>query len=92
MIYEIFPQAAAVVHVHNNSHWQQLLGAIPTTSPAVPYGTPAMAQEILRLANSSTLPADRILAMAGHEDGILAFGPSLAEAIRTLRCSISLVS
>lgn len=84
MIYRIFPEAAAVIHVHNNVEWQRLQGLIPTSGVSVPYGTPEMAREVRRLAHQTDLPQKRIMVMAGHEDGILAFGSTLDEAFASL--------
>lgn len=84
MIYDVFPAASAVLHIHNRDHWDRLLGVVPTTGREIAYGTPAMAREIELLARSSNLSQERIFAMAGHEDGIVAFGGSLTEALAVL--------
>ena len=70
----------AIVHVHNPKLWQQLLFKIPTTRKEIPYGTPQMALEMFRLFEEENLADRKILAMAGHEDGIICFGSTLDEA------------
>lgn len=85
MIYQIFPQANAVIHIHSAPAWHRLPGLIPTSRAQVPYGTPEMAAEVERLACEEELGARRIFVMAGHEDGILAFGRNLQEAYAILK-------
>ena len=80
IIYKCLPQTNAVVHIHNKTLWYELLNKVPTTSHEVAYGTPAMAKEIERLLTTTNLQEDKILVMAGHEDGIITFGDNLAEA------------
>lgn len=80
MIYEISPRSNAVIHVHDADNWQRLMGKVPTTSPDVPYGTPEMAAEVQRLFRESDLESQKVLVMAGHEDGILSFGAGLEDA------------
>ena len=69
-----------IIHVHNPKLWQQLLFKIPTTRKEIPYGTPQMALEMFRLFEEENLADRKILAMAGHEDGIICFGSTLDEA------------
>ncbi|WP_341734311.1 class II aldolase/adducin family protein [Microcoleus sp. EPA2] len=69
-----------IIHVHNPQLWQQLLFQIPTTRKEIPYGTPGMAWEMFRLFEEENLGDRKILAMAGHEDGIICFGGCLDEA------------
>ncbi len=73
-----------IIHVHNPQLWQQLLFKIPTTRKEIPYGTPEMALEMFRLFEEENLGNRKILAMAGHEDGIICFGSSLDEAGKVL--------
>jgi L-ribulose-5-phosphate 4-epimerase len=84
MIFEAFPNAGAIIHVHNNDAWQRLQGTVPTTASTVPYGTPAMAAEVVRLKNDAALGDAKFFVMAGHEDGIIAFGADLPSAYDVL--------
>ena len=79
-IYDAAPSTRAVFHVHAPELWRgaRALG-LPTARPEVPYGTPEMAHEVERLFRSAALGEHGILAMLGHEDGVIAFGAS-AEA------------
>jgi len=70
-----------VIHIHDPMLWRQAdrLG-LPTTDPAVEYGTPAMAREVERLM---AMPATRqggLFAMGGHEDGLVIFGADAEQA------------
>ena len=77
-----------IIHVHNPKLWQQLLFKIPTTRKEIPYGTPQMALEMFRLFEEENLAECKILAMAGHEDGIISFGSTLDEAGKVLSAVI----
>ncbi len=79
-IYSLNSTIQAVIHVHHPKFWRKLLFKVPTTRPEVPYGTPQMALEMLRLFQQADLANQKILAMAGHEDGILTFGDCLKQA------------
>jgi L-ribulose-5-phosphate 4-epimerase len=80
IIYQSLPEVNAVVHIHNKKLWQKLLHNVPTTSAQVAYGTSEMANEIRRLLATTNLKEDKTLVMAGHEDGLIAFGNNLKEA------------
>lgn len=84
MIYLEDPSAYAVIHIHHPEYWKVLLGKVPTSDPKVPYGTPAMAYEMRRLFKEDNLASSKILAMGGHEDGIIGFGHTLEEAAAVL--------
>ena len=83
-IYHALPEVNAVVHVHHQTFWQQLLDRIPTTQPNCAYGTPEMAEEIVRLCQQPATQQQKIIAMSGHESGILTFGSDLNQAGETL--------
>ncbi|MEO1295264.1 MAG: class II aldolase/adducin family protein [Cyanobacteria bacterium J06636_16] len=83
-LYEHSADIQAVVHVHHASLWATYQHKLPTTSADVPYGTPAMAYEMWRLFRESELCHQKILVMAGHEDGLIAFGNSLSAAVAIL--------
>jgi len=80
VFYESIPQINAVVHVHNNVLWKKLIDKVPTTSHQVKYGTPEMAIEIGRLLKSTHLKDEKIIVMAGHKDGLIAYGKDVVEA------------
>jgi hypothetical protein len=64
--------------------WAALLNQAPTSSKAVDYGTPEMAYEVMRLLKVADVQSRKILVMAGHEGGIVAFGKNLEEAFVVL--------
>jgi ribulose-5-phosphate 4-epimerase/fuculose-1-phosphate aldolase len=79
-VYRCDESINAIIHIHNLTLWQNLMNRIPTTNKNVAYGTPDMAKEIFRLFAQSQVKQEKILVMAGHEEGIIAFGNSLEEA------------
>lgn len=80
-IYDLSPAIRFVFHAHSPTIWQRAEALrIPTTDPSIGYGTPEMAQAVQRLYGGSTLEATRILAMGGHEDGVIVFGYTAEEA------------
>lgn len=79
-IYELDAAIRAIAHVHSADLWHRLLDRIPTTSADVPYGTPDMAREFGRLYRETELPDTGVAAMAGHQDGIVAFGSDIGAA------------
>ncbi|MFN2509494.1 MAG: class II aldolase/adducin family protein [Chthoniobacterales bacterium] len=83
-VYESDPHAAAVIHCHSAALWNRLLDLAPTTAPEVEYGTPAMAFEVQRLFERTNVKELKIFVMAGHEEGIAAFGASIEEAFDVL--------
>lgn len=83
-VYESATDAGAVIHAHSHRLWTQLAGRAPTTSATVEYGTSAMAFEVKRLFETTAVRAEKILVMAGHPDGVVAFGSDLAEAFAVL--------
>jgi ribulose-5-phosphate 4-epimerase/fuculose-1-phosphate aldolase len=80
-IYDLGPHIRCVLHAHSPVLWRNAgrLG-LPTTSESVRYGTPEMAYEVQRLYRRTVLPERPILAMGGHEDGIVVFGRTTEEA------------
>lgn len=74
-IYAARPDANAVIHIHDRLMFRLLVqeGA-PLTPADAAFGTPEMARAVGRLA--ATLPPVACMVMAGHEDGIIAYGPN----------------
>jgi len=79
-IYELDDAVGAIAHVHSAELWNRLIDRIPTTSPDVPYGTPEMAREFSRLYRETDLATSGIAVMAGHDEGLVAFGRDIGEA------------
>jgi ribulose-5-phosphate 4-epimerase/fuculose-1-phosphate aldolase len=80
-IYDLGSQIRFVFHGHCPIIWSQAESLkLPTTDPSIPYGTPEMAKEVQRLYRSSTLSERKVLAMGGHEDGVVVFGKTPEEA------------
>ena len=73
-IYAARPDVHAVIHIHDRWMFRMLIqeGA-PQTPANAAFGTPEMARAVGRLA--AALPPVAVLVMAGHEDGLIAFGP-----------------
>ena len=80
VLYECSPDVNAVFHVHNREMWQKLMNKVPSTKKNIEYGTVEMAREIQRLYRETNLFQEKILVMAGHEEGIIAFGKNCDEA------------
>lgn len=82
-IYKADKAIGAVIHIHDKCLWDKYKFDLPTTSDHVPYGTPEMADEVLNLVKA--IGFEGIIVMAGHEEGILAYGPNLEIAYRILK-------
>lgn len=83
-LYKALPGANAVVHIHCLWLWEKLLYNYPATSPRIEYGTPEMAEAVGRLATEMMDNKEQIIVMAGHKEGILAFGRDLKEVTQLL--------
>ncbi len=76
--------AHCVMHIHSRILFDALLRQGQPATPAdISYGTPAMAHSLARLASErSQLPA--LFVMAGHDEGIVAFGTDVASTLELL--------
>jgi len=83
-LYQARPEIGSVVHVHCPELWRKLIDGslpLPATPADVPYGTPALALSLLDLVLNGHGP---VLGLAGHEDGLIAFGAAPATAASAL--------
>ena len=80
-LYATQPGIGAVIHIHHQAWWAKYLHVFPTTPQSAAYGTPDMAKAIAQCAANEVVP---VIIMAGHPDGILAYGTSLEEAWQVL--------
>jgi hypothetical protein len=84
-IYDLSPHIRFVFHGHGPVIWRHARSlGIPTSAESVAYGTPEMAEEVHRLYRSTALAETGIMAMGGHEDGIIVFGRTAEHAGRVL--------
>jgi len=90
ILYDQDTRIQAVLHVHSPDIWQAAgtLG-MPVTEATVTYGTPAMAAEVQRLFRETDVLRQQIFCMGGHQDGIVAFGPTVAQAGDTLLAALA---
>lgn len=80
VLYQASAKINAVMHLHSPTIFARADALnLPKTAADVEYGTPEMATEIDRLAKSIGFDQAALLIMAGHPDGILAYGPSMDE-------------
>lgn len=84
-LYQLSAGINFVIHAHCPQIWQQAgeLG-LAQTGAEVPYGTVAMANEVARLFAASDVLQQGIFTMAGHEDGVVAFGRCAEQAAQCL--------
>ena len=75
-VYDASSVACCVVHIHHKVMYQMLLdGHAPATRSDASFGTPAMAKSVAELVRQH--PADGVIAMTGHPDGIILYAPSI---------------
>lgn len=84
-LYQLSAGINFVIHAHCPHIWQQA-GALglAQTRAEVPYGTVAMAAEVARLFGTTDVLQQGIFTMAGHEDGVVAFGSCAEQAAQRL--------
>lgn len=89
-LYDLSPRIRFVLHGHCPVIWRNAAAlSLPTTDAAVEYGTPEMARQMRHLYQTTSLSERRVLAMGGHEDGVVAFGVSLEEAGASLVATLA---
>lgn len=76
-VYAACPDAGAVIHIHSEALWREYLNELPTTDPALEYGTPELAVALQRLVRGLVNGNVQSVVMGGHPDGLLIFGPDL---------------
>lgn len=83
-VYQANNAIRCVIHVHHSPLFFKLLkSTCPATSPDAAYGTPEMATDIKRLVKTHAIPCG-VLVMTGHEDGVIAWGRTVAETYDVL--------
>ena len=84
-LYQLSDDINFVIHAHCPQIWRQATSLnLPQTRAEVPYGTVAMADEVARLFADTDALQRGLFTMAGHEDGVVAFGYSAGQAAQRL--------
>lgn len=79
-LYQTAPGIGCVVHVHAPEFWARaLVLGWPATPAGAEYGTPDLAGAIGELARRLGTEAGLVV-LAGHRDGLLAYGPDIGGA------------
>lgn len=92
VIYRERKEVNGVIHIHHLSMWEKLLHLAPTTADDATYGSPEMAYSITELLQHREGRKADLFVMAGHREGIFAFGHSLADAGRLLLAQLELLA
>lgn len=80
-LYQRVATIGFITHVHSPEIWTRAaLLQLPVTDPSAPYGTPEMAGSIWALFDQGLLADQGLFAMGGHQDGVIAFGPTASAA------------
>lgn len=80
-LYAIDDALRWIMHVHAPNLWRHAdTLELPVTHPSVPYGSPEMSQEVVRLFTDTDVRERHLFSMGGHEDGLVAFGQTATEA------------
>ena len=90
IIYKNLPDINSVIHIHNLKYWNILIDKVPSTLETIEFGTPELANDIIRLINNCELKEKKIFAMKGHKEGIVTFGQTVEEALDILLHYINL--
>jgi len=82
-IYEFNLNIKAIIHIHSSSIWKGMLrdGQYPQTAASITYGTKEMAMAIKECLKNE---GQGVLVMAGHEDGVITYGPTLEIASKLI--------
>ncbi len=79
-IYLSNPKIGGIVHVHSKPIWEGIINNTKfTTSKDIPYGTKEMAHAVMAFSKNCQ---SGYFAMEGHEDGVVAFAPTIEEATK----------
>ena len=85
-VYRALPAANAVIHVHSRRLFDAMRAAgYPETDPAIPFGTPELAVAIGSLVRAAAGGTQGIFVTAGHDEGVIAYGPTAAAACELVK-------
>jgi hypothetical protein len=80
-LYQADQSIQFVFHAHSPDIWRNAGNLdLPTTSPDINYGTPEMARAFTLLLSDKAARSKSIIAMGGHEDGVVAYASTAESA------------
>lgn len=83
-IYRACPAANCVIHIHSRPIFDAMLrDTFPSTPPDAEYGTPEIALAICKLVESMK-SSEGTIVLAGHDEGVIAFGPTIETALKLI--------
>lgn len=84
-VYRTLPGVNAVIHIHSRLLFDYMRReGYPATDAAIPFGTPELALAIGDLVTS--IPGDDgVFVTAGHDEGVIAYGATVASALAGIR-------
>lgn len=82
-LYQCDVGIGGVAHIHSQVLWERHRGSLATTGEKAAYGTPQMGSEMIRLQRRRISPVG-VIVMGGHRGGLVAYGPTLGEAVQEL--------
>jgi ribulose-5-phosphate 4-epimerase/fuculose-1-phosphate aldolase len=89
-IYAARDDIGSVIHGHSHSLWSALISAkFPATPDKVAYGTTAMAASVKEIVAYTATPFG-LFVMAGHQDGLIAYGRNIVEAYKQISHALTL--
>jgi hypothetical protein len=84
-VYRSCPSVMCVIHIHSRKIFDAMLGdGSIATPPEAAYGTPEMALAIASLVKEAGARCG-VMVLAGHDEGALAYGESVEEALDLTR-------
>jgi hypothetical protein len=83
-VYQANPAVTCVIHIHSRKVFDYMLknGYLRTSEQAA-YGTPRIAEETMQLVRDAGA-AQGLFVMAGHQDGVIAYGADIESARQLL--------
>jgi ribulose-5-phosphate 4-epimerase/fuculose-1-phosphate aldolase len=83
-VYQANPEVTCVIHIHSPAVFRFMLkNSYPRTSEQAAYGTPRIAEETVQLVRDAGA-TQGLFVMAGHEDGVIAYGDGVEPARQLL--------
>ena len=84
-VYFAANKSLCFIHIHSPFLFTSLLvEGFPLTPKSVAYGTPALSREVARLITEELSPSEGVFVTAGHNEGVFAYGESIASTLNLI--------